>query len=159
MKVRFTVGDLVKMQMKPKEAAFVAEYMRDFNARRAAESAGYAPDTGYELLKREAIKQAIEYITQHSMQVAQIDANWVLLELVDNHHIARYQGNISASNTALLTIAKHAAVDALANQKVDLSVVSDTELAERLKRGRQRLAYKGVDTSPDDGIDVEESFL
>ena len=160
MNIKFMASDLVDMKLKPKEAAFVIEYMKDFNARRAAETVGYSPDTGYSLLTRDGIIKAIEYITQQCMKKAEIDATWVLLELVDNHHIARYQGNISASNTALLTIAKHAAVDALANQKVDLSVVSDDELAERLKRGRQRLAYQGVNTPSDsDGQDEEVSFL
>ena len=68
-----------------------------------------------------------------------IDAEWLLYELVDNHRIARQHGNISASNTALGTIAKHVTVDALAKQKIEIDDVTDRELLERLQRGRQRM--------------------
>jgi hypothetical protein len=68
-----------------------------------------------------------------------IDAEWLLYELVDNHRIARQHGNISASNTALGTIAKHVHVDALAKQRIEIDDVSDRELLQRLQDGRKRM--------------------
>ena len=122
-----------------KEAIFVAEYVKDFATRRAAEAAGYSPDSGYELLKNERIQNSIRSIVNERLNEMNIDAEWVLYELVDNHQIARQQGNISASNTALNTIAKHVSVDALAKQKIEIDDVSDRELTERLARGRKRM--------------------
>jgi len=60
----------------------------------------------------------------------------VLMEAVDNHMIARQQGNISASNTALGLCAKHKMVDAFAAEKIEVN--SDKDIMERLQRGRKR---------------------
>lgn len=102
-----------------KYATFVIEYVKDFAARRAAEASGYAPEYSYILLEREDIKEAIHAIVEERLENVGIDAEWLLFELVDNHRIARHQGNINASNTALKTLAQHVSIDALAKQKVD----------------------------------------
>ena len=119
-------------RLQPKEATFVIEYVKDFAARRASEAAGYAADHGYELLKREGVIESIRGIIEDRLENVGIDAEWLLFELVDNHRIARQQGNISASNTALGTIAKHVTVDALAKQRFEIDDVSDKELTKRL---------------------------
>jgi len=137
MPQRITITDLTGLQ--PKEANFVIEYCKDFAARRAAEASGYAPDTGYGLLKKEHINAAIENVLAHRLEASHIDAEWVLMEAVDNHLIARQQGNISASNTSLNLVAKHVFVDAFAAEKVEVN--SDKEVMERLRRGRQRLMH------------------
>ena len=111
--------DKIFFGFSAQDATFVIEYVKDFSPRRAAEYAGYAPDHGYELLKRDDIIACIRAIVEERMTEMNIDAEWLLYELVDNHRIARQHGNISASNTALGTIAKHVTVDALAKQKVD----------------------------------------
>lgn len=135
-----------------KEAAFVLEYTKDFAPRRAAEAAGYEPDSGYALLKKETIERAINRVIADRLDNYQIDAEWVLMEAVDNHLIARQMGNISASNTALKLIAQHTAVDALASNKVEIDLASSDEMAARLMRGRQRLREQGKlpDIEPDD---------
>ena len=102
-----------------KEALFVIEYVKDCAPRRAAEASGYAADTGYELLKRDEIDEAIHHVFQERMEEAGIDATWLLYELIDNHRIARQQGNISASNTALKILAQLAMIDAMASKRLD----------------------------------------
>ena len=121
------------------DATFVIEYVKDFSPRRAAECAGYDPGHGYELLKKDDIVACVRAIVEDRMTEMNIDAEWLLYELVDNHRIARQHGNISASNTALGTIAKHVSVDALAKQKIEIDDVTDRELLERLQRGRKRM--------------------
>jgi phage terminase small subunit len=131
-KVRTTVQD-------NRRAAFVIEYVKDFASRRAAEASGYSPEQGYKLLQEPDIQEAIKIILEDRMEEAGIDATWLLYELVDNHRIARQQGNISSSNTALKILAQLAIIDALAKQRVELDVISDKELLDRLQRGRKRM--------------------
>lgn len=123
--------------LSPREANFVIEYVKDFAPRRAAEASGYAADGGYAVLKKEHVAKAIDLILEHRLETSSIDAEWVLMEMVDNHMIARQQGNISASNTALNLVAKHVFVDAFAAEKVEVS--SDKEVMARLLRGRKRM--------------------
>ena len=135
MPPKITITDLTGLS--PKQANFVNEYCKDFDARRAARSSGYEPDTGYQLLSKEPIAAAIDHILDSRLEASHIDAEWVLMEAVDNHLIARQQGNISSSNTALGIVAKHKMVDAFAAEKIEVN--SDKEIMARLQRGRQRL--------------------
>ena len=137
------------------EANFVVEYIKDFAPRRAAEASGYAPDTGYSLLQKKGISAAIEYIIQQRLEVNQIDADWLLTEMVDNHMIARQQGNISASNTALNMVGKHKRVDAFAADKIKVS--TDADVIDRLAAARKRLSGS-QQPDPDDSEDPP-SFL
>ncbi len=140
---RITITELTGL--KPKKANFVIEYCKDFSARRAAEASGFSPDTGYQLLKDEGIDAAIGNILTERLEASHIDAEWALMEAVDNHMIARQQGNISASNTALSLVIKHKFVDGFAAEKVELN--SDKEVMERLLRGRKRQQSKSDDIS------------
>ena len=144
---RLLITDGVLYGLTPKEATFVIEYMKDFSPRRAAEASGCSPDSGSEIMKRDKVAKAIEMIITERLKDTGIDAEWLLHELVDNHRIARQHGNITASNTALGTIAKHVSVDALAKTKVELDVTSDRELFERLHRGRKRMTEDDGDVS------------
>lgn len=128
-----------------KEFNFLVEYTKDFNARRAALVCGLQPETGYDYAKRPAMIEAIEFLLARRLEASDIDAEWVLMEAVDNVLIAREQGKIAASNGALNIVAKHCNVDAYAAQKVKLDTAD--EVVDRLKRARQR-------TDPD-----EPSFL
>lgn len=150
MPQRITVTELTGL--KAKEANFVIEYCKDFSARRAAEASGYAADSGYQLKERENIANAIQHILAQRLEASHIDAEWVLMEAVDNHLIARQRGNISASNTSLNLVAKHVFVDAFAAEKVEVN--SDKEVMERLRRGRKRL-----NAESEDNTDDEVSFL
>lgn len=142
---RITITELTGLT--PKEANFVIEFCKDFDARRAAAASGYKPDSGYELRDRVHTAAAIARVIASRLDASHIDAEWVLMEAVDNHLIARQRGNISASNTALTLVAKHTFVDAFAAEKVDLT--SDREIMERLLRGRKRLLESAEPTEED----------
>lgn len=149
-----TMSDLYGCDLSFKEAAFVLEYIKDFDTRRAAKVAGWHPDTGYQLLKQENITDALSQLQQVKLENCMVDAEWVLMEAVDNHMLARQAGNIGASNKALELVGKLAQVDAFAAKKIELS--SDKELAEALKRARGRSQkLQGSDSA--DGGDV--SFM
>jgi len=127
----------------PKRINFIIEYSKDFDARRAAAVSGFSADSGYRIRDEDDIQAAISMIIQHRLDSSHITAEWVLMEAVDNHLIARQNGNISASNTALNLIAKHAAVDAYAAERVEIA--GDEAVKERLLRARKRL---NPDTPP-----------
>lgn len=151
---RITVAEMTGL--KPKEANFVIEFTKDFAPRRAAEASGYAADTGYQLVQKEHIAEAIDRVIQSRLEASHIDAEWVLMEAVDNHMIARQQGNISASNTALTMVAKHTFVDAFAAEKVEIN--SDKEIMERLMRGRKRLTGDRVDQTTGEIISEDNYY-
>lgn len=145
---RVKISELV--ELTPKEANFVIEYTKDFDARRAATASGYAPDSGYQLLNKENIGAAVDRVLQQRLENCHITASWLLMEAVDNHMIARQNGNITASNTALNLIGKHIHVDAFAKEKVDLTVNTSKEVMERLLRGRRRASGDDQDEEQDD---------
>lgn len=142
---RITVTELTGLQ--PKEANFVIEYTKDFSPRRAAEASGYAADSGYNLKEKPNIAAAIDNVLTQRLETSHIDAEWVLMEAVDNHLIARQQGNISASNTALNMVAKHVFVDAFAAEKVEVN--TSKEVMDRLARGRIRAKQRNSDGDGD----------
>ena len=133
---RITIADII--QLPPKKANFVVEYIKDFATRRAAEASGYAADHGYKLLSDHEVSAAIEHIIQQRLEENQIDTDWLLYEMVDNHRIARQQGNITASNTALNMVGKHKRVDAFAADKIKVS--TDADVMDRLTAARRRLS-------------------
>lgn len=132
--------------LPPKKANFVVEYVKDFAPRRAAEASGYAADHGYKLLNDPDIEQAIDYIIHQRLEANMIDADWLLTEMVDNHMIARQQGNITASNTALNMVGKHKRVDAFAADKIKVS--TDADVVDRLVLARKRLAKRDDEDNP-----------
>lgn len=132
---KITTGVLAGLN--PKEANFVIEYTKDFSPRRAAEASGYSPDSGYNVRNKPEVSEAIDRILLERLSVSDIDAEWVLMEAVDNVLIAKQHGNISASNTALGIVAKHVLVDAFAADKVNVTSTSD--IVERLQRARDRM--------------------
>lgn len=151
MPKRITISDLTGLSNK--HANFVIEYCKDFAARRAAEASGFAPDSGYKLLEREDVAAAIDRVLAIRLDASNIDAEWLLMEAVDNHLIARQCGKLAASNTALNLIAKHVFVDAFAAEKVEVS--TDKDVMERLLRGRKRIDALRKAPPPSDDV----SFL
>jgi phage terminase small subunit len=150
MAKKISIGEL--QGLSARHANFVVEYCKDYNARRAAVVVGYESDTGPSLLQREDVQESISKIVASRLEVSHIDAEWALMEAVDNHLIARQRGNITASNTALGLVMKHTMVDAFAAQKVDLA--TDSELVERLRKGRARAA--GIPDAIVPEIEAEE---
>jgi len=145
---RITIADIIKLP--PKKANFVVEYMKDFATRRAAEAAGYSSDHGYKLLEEDDVSAAIEHIIQQRLEETMIDTDWLLYEMVDNHRIARQQGNITASNTALNMVGKHKRVDAFAADKIKVS--TDADVMDRLVAARKRLTATDDDVQEDDDV-------
>lgn len=140
---RIKSGNFGPVELTPGEANFVIEYMKDFSARRAAEASGYSADSGYSIRDKENVSIAIQHILEQRLETSHIDAEWVLMEAVDNHLIARQQGNISASNTALNLIMKHTLVDAVASDKLNMNIHADKDIMQRLIRGRERARGSG----------------
>lgn len=143
------------IHLTPKYANFVVEYVKDFAPQRAAEASGFSRDYGYKLLQDPDVAAAIEKIIEERLEVNQIDADWLLGEMVDNHMIARQQGNISASNTALSMVGKHKRVDAFAADKIKVS--TDADVMDRLTAARHRVNAAKGDQSPSDDSGV--SFM
>ena len=133
-KAALSAGDLLGLDIS--EVNFIIEYLKDYDSRRAAERAGLRPDQGNELLAKDRVQHALARVAHTRLQSADIDAEWVKQELVDNHFLARQSGKLAASNTALGIIAKLATVDAFAAEKV--LTVTDQSVLERLQRARQR---------------------
>jgi hypothetical protein len=159
MPARYKLKDLLGFDLKPAEMNFVIEFCKDFNAQRAAIASGYAPGTGYELKNRDTINAAIEKVLEGRLEASHIDAEWVLMEAVDNHMLARQMENITASNTALALIAKHTMVDAMASDKLNMNIQGDKAIIERLQRGRMR-AHPDDDVEDEQPINPDEiSFL
>jgi hypothetical protein len=130
---------MLGVDISPKHLSFAIEYGKDFNARRAAVVTGYEADSGYSIAQREDVQHCVAMMVNSRLEASHIDAEWVLMEAVDNHLLARQDGNITASNTALGLIAKHTMVDALASDKLNLNVQGDREVMERLMRARKRM--------------------
>ncbi|KFI27749.1 hypothetical protein CN97_00800 [Haematobacter massiliensis] len=72
-------------KLTPKQALFVAEYLKDLNATQAAIRAGYAHPTtqGPRLLENVGVMLAIEAAQAERVKRVQVDADWVLSRLSD----------------------------------------------------------------------------
>lgn len=99
------------MALTAKQQRFVEEYLIDLNATQAAIRAGYSEKTAYSIgqenLKKPDIAAEIEKRQDKLGEEAEITAEWVLKELVENHRTAREIGELTASNKALELIGKH----------------------------------------------------
>jgi len=80
-----------KNNMTPKMALFCREYIKDFNATRAAADAGYSKKTAYSqgqrLLRNVEIEKALSEAIERRMEKVEIDAEWVLQKLVDQYKV------------------------------------------------------------------------
>ena len=128
---------LDQLNLPPRHANFVVEYVKDFATRRASEASGFSADHGYKLIQQPEIIAAVEYIIDKRLENNMIDSDWLLYEMVDNHMIARQQGNITASNAALRMVGGHKRVDAFAADKIKVS--TDADVVDRLIGARRRL--------------------
>ena len=149
--------------ISPRKATFVVEYCKDFNPRRAAEAASRSVEWAHKMLNDdEVVQQAIINVVNARHEDATVTSEWLLQEAVDNHRIARQQGNLSASNTALMLIARHKLVDALASAQLNVNLNVDEEVKRRLIEGRKRariLDVKAVEVKDDEPAVGKISFL
>lgn len=139
---RITIKDILgaREKLTVREVTFVIEYSKDWNLRRAAKAAGINEEVAMQLRDDPKLCEVFEKIMDQRLDAANIDAEWLLNEAVDNHVIARATGKIAASNAALNLIARHASVDALSAEKVVIN--ESEEIAERLRRARLRNAER-----------------
>lgn len=75
------------MALRPKQEAFVREYLVDLNATQAAIRAGYSAKTagqiGDENLKKPQIRARIDELINKRAEKLELDAQWVLTKLKD----------------------------------------------------------------------------
>lgn len=75
------------MRVEEKEALFVAEYLKDFNAAQAAVRAGYSEkrgrQTGHDLLQKPDIQAAIQYELAGMVKKIKADAEYVLRNIIE----------------------------------------------------------------------------
>lgn len=73
------------MKLRPKQALFVAEYLKDFNATRAALASGYSPKTarytGFKNLTKAHIQAALGVAIEARMERLHMEQDDVLTEL------------------------------------------------------------------------------
>jgi len=131
--------------MNDRELSFVIEYTKDFNPGRAAERVGFGNAIAIRLLERDNVKEAIEKILLRRLASSDIDAEWILLELADNHLLARQAGDLGVSTRVLSEMNKHKLVDGLASAKHDVNMLTPDDAAARIQRGRARLSSPGDD--------------
>lgn len=121
-------------EILPRYKRFVLEYLKDMNERRAAVICGFNPDEVDAVFEEPGVRELINANLDRRMDLANIDAAWLLQEMIENHYLARQEGKLSASNQILSVIGKHTQIDAFAAERVE--VKTDSDLKERLKRGR-----------------------
>jgi phage terminase small subunit len=106
---------MVSKKLTNKEKAFCKEYIVDFNARRAAEEAGYsektARQTGYENLTKHYIQVEIHRLTQERAERLQVSQDRVVQELMkiafsDITDYVDNDGSIDINNETLSGVIK-----------------------------------------------------
>jgi len=100
--------------MTPKQAEFVKEYLKDLNATRAAERAGFKNPNTYaaEMMARHEIKAAIAAEMAKRAEKLDIDAEWVLRNAIDLHGRCKAEADRSNERQTLDLIGKHINVQA-----------------------------------------------
>ncbi len=135
------------MSLTPKQQLFVAEYLVDLNATKAAVRAGYSKKTaysvGHENLKKPEVAAAIQEAMEARSERTKADQDWIVERLVENVERAMtvepvmvggvetgeyvYQGNVA--NKALELLGRHAG---MFNDKLKLG--ADTSLLDLMRR-------------------------
>ena len=93
--------------MTPKQHQFVLEYLKDLNATRSAERAGYAHPgvQGTQLLKKTDIHEAVQNSLQERSERLRIDADWVVCKLEEEANNPNNNGSVRVR--ALELLGKH----------------------------------------------------
>lgn len=99
-----------------KQQLFCLEYVKDGNGTQAAVRAGYSEDTARviasENLTKPAIAEQIARLKRDRQEKIQVDAEWLLRELVVQYHKAADGDREAAALKALDLIGKHCDVGA-----------------------------------------------
>lgn len=112
-----------KKQRADKQEIFILEYLRDFNATRAAKRSGYSEKTAYsigqELLKKPEIKAKVQAVIDERKQNLNISQERVLreLEAIAFARITDYlevkQGRLSVKDTDSLEFGADCAIESI----------------------------------------------
>ena len=143
--------------LSQQEILFTVELLKDMNPIRAGQACGIDPDEALRLSNRKAIRDRCQALLAERLEEAQIDADWLLYELRDNHTIARQQGNLTASNKALETIGKLTPVDAFASNKVEHS--GELGVVVQVKKYSDPDTPTTIDVTPEPEQPAALSFL
>lgn len=130
------MAELTKQQL-----VFVDEYCIDRNGKQAAIRAGYSPKTAEQqasrLLSNVKLQEAIEAKLKRIEVKAEVSAEWVLKELIDNAKMAKEMGDLNPANKALELIGKHLGMftdkvkmDANVSGEMGLTVIFDKAMGE-----------------------------
>jgi len=99
------------IMLNAKQTKFVEEYMVDLNATQAAIRAGYSEKSasaiGHENLSKPEIQSELSKRIQERSQRTQVDADWVVENLVGNHTRAVETDELGHSNKALELLGKN----------------------------------------------------
>ena len=108
--------------MTPKQTTFTVEYLKDLNATKAAERAGYAhPNVqGTQLLSNPVIRDAVQQELDARAQRVRVDADWVVDQL--EREATDYQNSGSTRVRALELLGKH--LGAFAPNQVEVAYAS-----------------------------------
>lgn len=128
-------------KLTAKQEMFCKEYLIDLNGTQAAIRAGYSEGTAKEIASENLTKPNIqEYLTEIKAKREEklsIDAQWVLAQAIYHHKQLSDRNENKDALKALDLIGRHINVKAFdkgvdLNQKVEHSVVADSDLARNL---------------------------
>ena len=137
------------MPLTPKQAAFVAEYVKDGNATQAAIRAGYSEKTAYSIgnenLSKPEIVQALAQVgataTQRVLQAQEEavgTAEWIIRNAAETHREARAAGQHGPAVAALNLLAKRIPEfrdnQPAPNQTLVLNGLNDEQLEAVIRR-------------------------
>lgn len=108
-----------KKKLTTKQKIFVLEYIKDFNATRAAKAAGYSEKTakqiGSENLTKPVVQQEIAKAVSKRAEKLEINAEWVLRKGVELHDRCVEADDRSTTARALEIVGKHVDIAAFDN--------------------------------------------
>lgn len=132
-KQHLTIDDI---NLPTEEAHFVVEYCKDIDVHRAARACNIDAELAFKMVTKEKVVKEIQRILRTRLEVNDITADWLMLELYNLHIMCLQSGKLSTSHQVLKTIGTLGKVDAYAAEKVELK--SDRDVIERLQRERKR---------------------
>jgi phage terminase small subunit len=119
-------------KLSKKQAGFVREYMIDRNAAAAYKRAGYAGDPkqgGPELLRRPAVRLAVDEETARHARRCEVSLDTVTLDLREDRALAHSEGQASAAVAATVALAKlHGLMVDRSESKVDAHTTVDVQV-------------------------------
>ena len=99
-----------------KQARFVEEFLVDMSKEGAAARAGYSRKTN--LMKLKAVKAAVDRRLLEQKTHREINKEWLLEQLVENHSLARAYGELNNSNSSLKMVGQHVMVQGFVDKHV-----------------------------------------